>query len=118
MGYFNFLIDIGNGAPKPDMEYIYLSQEIWTPNNLYSSRLIKYGTIMTNVIQLDNGSYEFTCKETGEVFRTNYAWTLAENTPENVKKIIKYDRVYKKFKEYKKLTDGLRNEIVTLKTGI
>ena len=33
-----------------------------------------------------NNSYEFTCKETGEIYQTNYGWSLAENTVENVKK--------------------------------
>lgn len=114
MAYFDFLIDKDNGKPNPDIEYIYLLDEVWIPNKLGGVPIIK-GTIVTNVKQLDNRSYEFINKETGEILGTNYAWSLAENTPENILKIEKYNQEFKKFKEYEKQINKLRNEIVTLK---
>ena len=114
MGYFDFLIDKTNGKPKPDMEYIYRLDMCWRPNELKHIPM-KVGTIMTNVVQLENKSYEFTCKETGERLRTNYAWALAENTPENVKLIEEYDKEYSKFKEYEKKVTSMLKKIKTLK---
>ena len=114
MGILDCLIDKDNGKPKSDMEYIYRLDMVWTPNKL-GDKPIKIGTLMTNVIQLDNGSYEFTCKETGEILRTNYSWALAENTPENVERIKIYDDEYLKFKEYERKINSLRNNIITLK---
>jgi hypothetical protein len=116
MRILNFFIDKDNGKPKPNMEYIYRLDMVWTPNEL-GDKPIKVGTIMTNVIQFDNGSYEFTCKETGETLRTKYAWALAENTTENILKIEKYEREYKKIKEYEMIINKLRNDIITLKSG-
>lgn len=114
MGIFDSLIDKDNGKPNPDMEYIYRLDKVWTPNKL-ESKPIKIGTIVINVIQLKNRSYEFTCKETGEILRVTYAWALAENTPENVERIKKFDAEYLKFKEHEKLINQLRLDIITLK---
>lgn len=114
MAYFDFLIDKDNGKPNSELEYIYLLDEVWIPNQL-GGKPIKRGTIVKNVIQLDNNSYEFINKETGETLRTNYAWSLAENTPENVLRIKKYDEEYLKFKEHEKFINKLRKEIITLK---
>jgi len=114
MGIFDCLIDKDNGKPKSNIEYIYRLDMVWTPK-LLGDKPIKIGTLMTNVIQLDNGSYEFTCKETGEILRTNYSWALAENTPENVERIKIYDDEYLKFKEYERKINSLRNNIITLK---
>jgi len=107
MAYFDFLIDKENKPPQVGMEYIYRHDIIWKvgDHNPYD---IKPGTIMKNVVQLDSGGYEFFCKETGEKFKSNYSWSLAEDTPENVVRIEKYEKEYKKFKEYEKLVDGLR----------
>jgi hypothetical protein len=115
MGILDFLIDKDNGKPKSDMEYIYRLDMVWTPNEL-GDKPIKKGTIVTNVVQLKNKSYEFLNKETGEVLKTNYAWALAENTPENVERIEIYEKEYKKFKEHEKLINSLRIEIITLKS--
>jgi hypothetical protein len=113
MAYFDFLIGENKGIPKPDMEYIYMMDMVWTPNVL-GDKPIKIGTIMVDVIQLENRSYEFTCKETGERLRSNYAWSLAENTPENVKRIKFYNKEYIKFKKHEKKIKYLRNDIFTL----
>lgn len=114
MGILDCLIDKDNGKPKSDMEYIYRLDMVWIPNKL-EGKSIKIGTIMTNVIQLDNGSYEFTCKETGERLQASYSWALAENTLENVERIKIYDDEYLKFKEYERKINSLRNNIITLK---
>jgi hypothetical protein len=114
MAILDFLIDKTNGQPKPDMEYIYRLDMVWTPNKL-EGKSIKIGTIVTNVVQLENKGYQFICKETGELLRTNYAWALAENTPENVKRIAIYEKEYIEFKKFEKKINSLRNNITTLK---
>lgn len=114
MGMFDCLIDKNNGNPKSDMEYIYRLDMVWVLDKL-ESKPIEIGTIMCDVKQCTNGSYEFTCKETGERLRTNYAWALAENTPENVKRINKFDTEYLIFKKYEARINSYRNNIVTLK---
>jgi hypothetical protein len=114
MAYFDFLIDKNNSQPNPDMEYIYRMDMVWTPNEL-KDKPIKVGTIVNNVVQLENKSYEFTNKETGELLRTNYAWALAENTPENVERIELYEKEYIEFKKHEKKINSLRNNITTLK---
>lgn len=96
--------ELDNGKPNPDMEYI----------NRLDMGSLKTNTIVNNVINKYNDGYEFTVKETGERLRTYYAWSLAENTPENVLKIEKYDREYLKFKEYEKYLNFLREDIITL----
>lgn len=116
MALLDFLISKKNKKPKDNMEYIYRLDMVWTPNEL-GDKPIKIGTIMTNVIQLDNRSYEFSCKETGERLRTNYGWALAENTPDNIKRIEKYEKEYLKFKEYEKKINQLRNNIITLQSN-
>lgn len=103
-----------NGKIKPNMEYIYLLDMIWKPNQ-FGDQPIKVGTIMKDVIQSENGGYEFTCKETGERFRTNYAWALAENTPKNIKRIEEYNEEYSKLQKFENKVSLLRNDIITLK---
>jgi len=113
IGYFDFLIDKNNGHPKHDIEYIYRLDMVWKPGEL-EGYPIKIGTIVTDVVQLENKSYEFTNKETGERLKTNYAWALAENTPENLKRIEEYDKERIKFKEYENKVEALRKQITTL----
>jgi hypothetical protein len=113
MAILDFLINKDNGQPKPDTEYIYMMDMVWTPNEL-GDKPIKKGTIVTNVIQLKNKSYEFLNKETGEVLRTNYAWALAENTTENIERIKIYEKEYIEFKKHEKNINSLRNNIITL----
>jgi len=114
MGYFDFLIDKNNNSkPNPNLEYIYRLDRVWEPNKL-GDKPIKKDTIVTNVKQLNNGAYEFTCKETGETLRCNYSWALAENTKENIDKINAYENELIKFKEFERKIQMMRNEIVTL----
>lgn len=114
MGYFDFLIDKDNRKPKPGMEYIYRHNMAWKPGQLEHIP-IKIGTIVIDVIQLENKSYEFTCKETGEKFKTNYGWSFAENTPKNVKLIKRLDKKFEKLKQFKKEISALSSKITTLK---
>jgi len=114
MGFFDFLIDKNNGKPKSNMEYIYRLDESFIPKELIN-KPIKFGTIMINVIQLPNGSYEFINKENGEKLTTNYGWALAENTSENRKRIEMYEKEYNKFKKHENKINSLKNEIITLK---
>jgi len=114
MSYFDSLIDKNNGKPKVDIEYIYRMDMVWIPGKL-EHKTIKIGTIVNNTVQMENGSYQFNNKETGELLQTNYAWALAENTPENLEKIKRYDEEFIRFKEYEKFIQSLWDNIVTLK---
>lgn len=116
MGMFDFLIDKNNGIPNSDMEYIYLMDMIWKPND-FNSFPIEKGTLMYNVIQMSNKSYQFTCKKTGEIYCTNYAWALAENTIDNIEKIKKFEEENIKLEQFKKQVDLLRNKIITLENN-
>lgn len=114
MGIFDNLIDKNTKTPNPDMEYIYRMDMVWTPNSIHS-KPIKIGTIMNNVIKKENGSFEFINKETGELLCTNYGWSLAENTPENIKRIKDYEKEYVKFRKHELKIYSLRDSIITLK---
>lgn len=114
MGYFDFLIDENNKKPNPNIEYIYRHDMVWLPNSLKAIK-IKINTIVNNVVILDNGSYEFTVKETGEKYRCNYGWAFAENTPENIKKLKVLDKAKAKLKRQDKKVDKLINDVKTLK---
>ena len=113
MKMFDFLIDKNNKIPNPDMEYIYRFDMIWNPDIL-ETKSIKIGTIVTNVKQQPNKSYHFIIKDTGELCCTNYAWSLAENTPENIERIEKYELENEIFEEHKVYIDTLRDNIITL----
>jgi len=113
MGVFDCLISKKNGKPKSDMEYIYRLDMAWKKNS-HNSIPIKIGTIMTNVIQMDNGSYEFTRKETGEILTSTYGWSLAENTEENVIRIELFEKENLKFEEHEKYKNSLLHDIRTL----
>lgn len=115
MKYFDFLIDKNNVQPKSDMEYIYRHDMVWKSGH-FGDIPIKPGTIMIDVIKLENNSYEFTCKETGERFRTNYGWSLAENTPENVKRINRLEKEQIKLKKFEKKVAELYDKVITLKS--
>ena len=111
---FDNLIDSDNNKePKPGMEYVYKLNEIWTVNSLFS-KPIKRWSVMINVIKKDNGSYEFTSKETGESFRTNYGWALAENTPENLIRIEEYEKQSIIFGEAERKIREVTDKITTL----
>lgn len=102
-----------NKEPKEEMEYIYLLDMIWKPN-VFGSFPMTIGTIMTNVKRLHNDSFEFTDKETGERYRTNYGWALAENTPENLIRIEEYNIAKNEMDVLKKKVKKLRNKITDL----
>lgn len=100
---------------KPDIkaEYIYLLDEVWTPNKL-GGKPIEYGTIMINVKQSPNGGYTFNNKETGELLKTSYDWALAINTPTNIKRIDKYNIALEKYNIMENHVNLLRNNIKRL----
>ncbi len=93
------------------VEYIYLLGKVWKLGGLRSYP-IKFGFIITNVIKLENSSFEFIHKESGEKFITSYSWAIAENTPENLEKIDRYLESKNKLEELKQITEKLRNEII------
>ena len=88
MSVFDHLISKNNIEPKP-IEYIYMLDMIWKPNSMDSVKF-QQDSIVINVRKLENNSFEFECKKTGITYQTNYGWSLAENTPENVEKIKLY----------------------------
>ena len=107
--------------PSDNIEYVYLHDMAWFADddmkkaNGYRSISMNRGTIMTDVIKVGN-SYEFTWKVTGIRLHTNYAWSLAENSPENVKHIENYDKSKKELKQKEKNCNVLYNRIITLST--
>jgi len=102
-------------------EYIYLHNMVWFADevmkraNGYNDIAMNRGTIMTDLVEVDSSTYYFVWKVTGIRLQTHYAWALAENTPENVKNIKKYDDAKEKLKEMERKCNGLYNRIVTLK---
>jgi len=112
MGIFDLLIN-NNKNPKEDMEYIYLLDEVWKPGKI-GSYPIKQGSIVTDVTKLGNDSFEFIDKESGEKFRTNYGWTLAESTPENIERIKAYEECALRLNEIEKERDSLRSKVLDL----
>lgn len=112
MGVFDQLIR-SNKEPKKGMKYIYLLDKVWKNNEL-GSYPIKFGSVVVDVIKLENDSFEFKDEETGEVWRTNYGWTLAEKTEENIENINKYLKSKKKLDDLKKETNKLRSDIIDL----
>ncbi|RPI84080.1 MAG: hypothetical protein EHM34_04255 [Nitrosopumilales archaeon] len=113
MAYFDFLIDKGN-APKP-IEYIYRLDCVWILNS-FDSIPIEKNSIVTDVVQRPNGAgYEFTVKNTGERYQCTYAWSFAENTRENRRRIRIYDKAYHKFLKHQGRITTLYCNIKTLK---
>ncbi len=112
MGLFDFLIDQNTTAPSTG-EYIYLMHMIWKEGSL-DSYPMKEGEIMCDVEKLPNGSFAMTHKATGERYCTTYAWSLAENTPENRKRIQHYNELLKTFIEMSEDVAKLKAKIKTL----
>lgn len=112
MGMLDFLIN-QNKEPKEGMEYIYLHDMVFIIGKLDSVK-VKYGSIVTDVVKLENDSFEFTLKEDGKSYCTNYGWSLAENTPENLDRINAYLESDKKLEKLKKETYKLRNLVIDL----
>ena len=80
--------------------------------------VINRGTVITNVTARIKDEtflgYDFTVKETGKAEHTNYAWAIAEHTPENLLRITEYDAAVKEKEEMEKKVELLRKKIVTL----
>ena len=114
MSYFDFLIDKNNTEPEAGKEYVYLFDMVWKPNDL-ESYPIKYGTIVHSVVRLENNSFQFKIGNDEQIYCTNYGWSLAVNTDENLKAIEKYEISKKQsLKQLKAITNDLRSNIITL----
>lgn len=114
MAYFDFLIEKGI-EPKVDVEYIYLHDLVWKKGELDATK-IKKGTIVHQVSQRDNGSYEFSIDGMEGRFRCNYSWAFAERTDENIERIKAFDECVKRIEELEAVRKLLSKEIKTLKT--
>lgn len=116
MGIFDELIG-DNKKPKKGVEYIYMLDMVWKLGKSGELRSfdIKPGTIVVDVEKRDNGSFRFNLKEGGDdIYETNYGWSLAENTPENILKINEYEKFKIVVEESKKELKKLRSLIVDL----
>lgn len=116
MGIFDELID-DNKEPKKGVEYIYMLDMVWKLGKSGKLRSfdIKPGTIVVDVEKQYNGSFRFNLKEGGDdIYKTNYGWSLAENTPENILKINEYEKFKIVVEESKKELKRLRSLIVDL----
>lgn len=112
MGYFDFLIDRDrNTNPKEGMVYIYLLDCAWLKGELGDVPVKKH-SIATNVVRLENGSYEF--KMNGREYRCNYSWAFAENTPENLKALIIYETHKRSLELQQKIVDEKWKLVKTL----
>ena len=76
---------------------------------------VNQGIFVKDVERIDENSYSFTLKDLGIRCRTNYGWSLLENTPHNVNKIKNYMIEDEKLKKQKKTTDLLWRVIDKLK---
>ena len=112
MGMLDALIN-SNKEPKAGMEYIYLLDVAWIIGT-FDTVEVERGCIMTDVVKRHNDSFEFTHKESGKRYETNYGWALAENTPENIERINAYMESENKLNEVKRENKRLRNLIIDL----
>lgn len=110
---FDALISKENKIPKENMEYVYILDMIWKPDVFGSIKIVP-GKIVTNVVILENHSFEFILKETGEKYCTNYGWSLMENTPENHEALKLLNIEKQKLEAFKKEVNLLRKKIKTL----
>ena len=113
MGMLDVLIH-KNKEPKVGMEYIYLLDMVWIIDGKGKSKEIEYGSVMTDVVKLENDSFEFTHKESGKKYRTNYGWALCEKTEDNTLKISEYIKSNEKLKKLKNEVSILRDSIIDL----
>ena len=113
MSIFDVLIDKDSINPLPNEEYVYLLDEAWVDNELKSHSIDKYSTV-DNVVKNDNGSFSFRVVETGEIFKTNYNWSLVLKTPENLEVLNKYLKAQDDFNAAKIKMEQIRTEMVTL----
>lgn len=113
MGMFDFLIDKNNVQAEVGKEYVYLHDMVWKPKSL-ESYPIEYGTIVHSVSKLDNNSFEFKIGDDEQIYCTNYGWSLAVKTDDNLKAIEEYNLSKQKLEQLKQETEILRKNIDTL----
>ena len=114
MSHFDFLNAQGN-EPDPDMSYIYKFHLIWKKDVPLESYPIKYGTVVYNVKSVGNNcGYEFNLADDDTVYKCNYSWAFAENTPENIKRLKAYLAKRNELDKLTKECNKLLENIVTL----
>lgn len=110
MGVLDSLISKKNKAPKADRQYIYYHDKAWKANDLGSISVVQ-GSLVENVIQLDNKSYEFNFLGNPERFRSNYGWSFIENTASNRRAIQMFERDQSEVERLTKRRDESWNKI-------
>ena len=89
MGCFDHLIKKGKDADI-EKEYIYNLDMYWIRGKSEHQN-IENGSIVTNVSKQNNGSYEFTIKDSGIVGYCNYHWAFIENNEGNRHLLSEYE---------------------------
>lgn len=110
MSIFDSLISKNNKEPK-DIEYIYNLDLAWVKDKLDCVDF-KKGSIVTNVTKLENNSYSFIFEN--NEYKTNYGWSLIENTSENLDNLNAYDKLMFEIKKFEDQASILRKNIKTL----
>ena len=110
MAYFDFLIDKGDVEPKKGMEYVFRD-----PSKSYSWFKNGVAMIVTDVVKLPSGWFEFKVKDTGETDRTTYGWALGEYTPENIELMKQCDKHWAEVEESQNNVSRLLDVIKSLK---
>ena len=95
------------------MEYIYLLDIAWKVDEV-GSVPFEEGSVVINVVKKENDSFEFLDPISGEIFCTNYGWSLVENTSKNVERLNEYLKSRDKLRELEKKTKELRTKVVDL----
>lgn len=116
MGAFNGLID-NNKEPKKGVEYIYMLDMVWKPG-VFESFPVVAESIVVDVEKCDDNSFRFKFKEGGDqVYKTNYGWSLAENTTNNLLRISEYKKLKEEVDKSKSELKKLRSLIDDLGEG-
>lgn len=105
MGMLDAIID-KNTQPKEGMEYIYTMDMVWKIGSFETVKINKR-TIVTDVKRMPNNSLQFTVKETGERYESNYGWAFVENTDEA-------NKIYAVYLEKEKILQKLKKECFDL----
>ena len=114
MGYFDFLIDKSNQAPKPNQKYLYNLDMVWRPGELEYISVPQAKLIATNVQRKDNGSFIFNLEGMEGEYRTNYGWALVEMTDENMKQFEVYRKASRVADGAERLANAERAKVKTL----
>ena len=100
--------------PKEGMEYLYRLSMVWKPNTFSKSFPIEINTIVVDVKKIGGSHYQFKNKETQELLECHYPWALAEHTPENLQRILEFQKSDAEYERLEKIRLDLAKKIVTL----